>query len=278
MAKQQLSDAEIKAQILARSQKQQNTLESQFPTEVVPLPSKGLCYPKDNPLSAGQIEMKYMTAKEEDILTNNNLLKQGKALDKLYEALVIGNGNGEAVNIKDMIIGDRSAMMLAARILGYGNEYEIKVNHPETDQSFSHTVNLNDVKPKDFDESLFNNENRFEVKLPVCGKVVEFKLQTAVEQFKITKELERQEKLSTSKPVTTQLKHTILSIDGNDDKKFINQFIDTHLLARDSLFLRNYMLEITPDYDLTVRVDRPDLGYSEDIILPIGVDFFWPRA
>jgi len=278
MAKKQLSDAEIKAQILARTQQENTTVESQFPTEIVPLPSKGLCYPTDNPLSVGHIEMKYMTAREEDILTNNNLLKQGKALDRLYEALVIGNGEGQAVKISDMIVGDRSAMMLAARVLGYGQEYEINITHPDTDKPFAHTVNLNDLKPRDFDESIFHNENRFEIKLPVSKKTVTFKLQTAKEQFTINKEVERQEKVGISKPITTLLKNVIIDIDGNDDKKYIHKFIDNQLLARDSLFLRNYMIDISPDYDLTVRVDRPDVGYSEDVHLPIGVDFFWPRS
>ena len=102
--------------------KEKNT---QFPAEEVTLPSKGLLYPKDSPLSKGVIEMKYMTAKEEDILTNTNLLKTGRAIDVLYKSLLVGNGKGQVVQLDDMIVGDKSALMLATRILGYGPEYGI---------------------------------------------------------------------------------------------------------------------------------------------------------
>ena len=132
MANKSLTDAQLKAQILAKAHQKQP--ESMFPTEIVPLPSKGLVYSKDNPLSSGKLEIKYMTAKEEDILTNSNLIKQGKALDKLYEAIVVGNGEGQPVNVNDLITGDRSAIMLAARMLGYGKDYEIEVTHPITNK------------------------------------------------------------------------------------------------------------------------------------------------
>ena len=285
MAKQKpLTDAELKAKIIAKASQRQKDLpqgtnnKPTFPTEIVGLPSRGLVYPLDHPLSSGKVEMKYMTAKEEDILTNANLIRQGKALDKLYESLVISNGEGQPVNINDMIVGDRSAMMLAARVLGYGNEYEVELTHPESQKKFKHTVDLNDIKPKPFDETKFNNENRFEFELPITKKKIVFKLQTSREQYAIEQELKRQEAAGHGGSVTTTLKHIILSIDGNDDKAMIRDFVNNHLLARESLELRNYMYDISPDYDLTVKIDRPDVNYKGDMVLPIGTDFFWPRA
>ena len=59
-----------------------------FPTEVIELPSKGLLYPESNPLSSGKLEMKYMTAKEEDILSNQSYIQKGTVLDKLLESLI----------------------------------------------------------------------------------------------------------------------------------------------------------------------------------------------
>ena len=144
MSNTQLTDAQVKAQIIAKSQ-QSTKSESKalFPTEVIQLPSRGLVYPLDHPLSAGQVEVRYMTAKDEDILTNQNYLKQGVALDKLYDSLVVGNGHGQPVNMNDMIMGDRSAVMLAARVLGYGADYAITVTHPETNKTIETSVNLN---------------------------------------------------------------------------------------------------------------------------------------
>ena len=277
MAKKQLTDAEIKAQILARTQ--QSKPESQFPTEIVPLPSKGLVYPKDHPLSVGQVELRYMTAKDEDILTNQNYLKQGIALDKLYRSLVIGNGEGQPVNIDDMILGDRSAIMLAARVLGYGPEYQITVTHPDTGKDITHIVDLNQLKPKPLDESLYNNSREFEYTLPISKAVVGIVLQTAKEQKAIARDITQQEKSGiAAKNTTTAWKYLVKSVDGETDKKFINNFIDNQLLARDSLMLRSFILDVTPDYDLSIRVTVPEENYDETVSLPIDVDFFWPRS
>ena len=224
MAKAQLTDAQIKAQIIAKTQAKSHTeTQSLFPTEIIGLPSNGLVYPKDNPLSAGQIEIRYMTAKDEDILTNQNFLKKGVALDKLYRALVVGNGKGEPVNIDDMIMGDRSAVMLGARMLGYGADYQIEVTHPDTDKKIAHTVDLNELQPKPLDETLYNNTREFEYELPISKKLIVFKLKTAVEDKAIERAVKAQEKSGQpARNTTTQLKYLITSIDGNDDKKFIS--------------------------------------------------------
>ena len=280
MAEKQLTDAQIKAQIIAKTQAKQTETETQalFPTEIISLPSRGLVYPLDNPLSAGQVEIRYMTAKDEDILTNQNFLKKGVALDKLYRALVVGNGKGEPVNIDDMIMGDRSAVMLGARMLGYGADYTIEVVHPDTGKKIAHTVDLNELKPKELDESLYNNSREFEFELPISKKIVQFKLKTAVEDKAIERAINAQEKSGQlTRTTTTQLKHLIVSIDGNDDKKFVSEFIDNHMLAKDSLLLRSHILDITPDYDLTITVDIPGEDYHEILALPIDINFFWPR-
>ena len=280
MAEKQLTDAQIKAQIIAKTQAKQTETETQalFPTEIISLPSRGLVYPLDNPLSAGQVEIRYMTAKDEDILTNQNFLKKGVALDKLYRALVVGNGKGEPVNIDDMIMGDRSAVMLGARMLGYGADYTIEVIHPDTGKKIAHTVDLNELKPKELDESLYNNSREFEFELPISKKTVQFKLKTAVEDKAIERAINAQEKSGQlTRTTTTQLKHLIVSIDGNDDKKFVSEFIDNHMLAKDSLLLRSHILDITPDYDLTITVDIPGEDYHEILALPIDINFFWPR-
>ena len=274
--KKQLTDAQIKAQVLARSQQQSS--KNLFPTEIVPLPSKGLVYPKDNPLSSGKIEVRYMTAKDEDILTNQNYLKRGIALDKLYQAIIIGNGNGEPVDINDMISGDKSAVMLATRILGYGSDYKINVTKSDG-KTFQYIIDLNKLSPKEIDESLYNNSREFDFTLPISKVSVRFKLTTDHETKAIQKELDQAEKAGLqSSSTTTQLKHTIISVDGNDDQKHVHEFINNSLLARDSLALRSHILDLTPDYDLTVHIDSPENGYEEDIRLPIDVNFFWPRS
>ena len=113
------------------------TSKFKFPTEVISLPSKGLIYPKDNPLSSGKIEMKYMTAKEEDILTNANYIQKGIVLDKLIESLIVSK-----VNYNDLIVGDKNALLVAARVLGYGKDYEFRATNPTTKQQEDFSIDL----------------------------------------------------------------------------------------------------------------------------------------
>ena len=279
MAKTQLTDAQIKSKIIANAQNAPAKAEqSLFPTEIVPLPSKGLVYSKDNPLSSGEVEVRYMTAKDEDILTNQNYLKKGIALDKLYESIVVGNGQGQPVDINEMIIGDRSAIMLAARVLGYGSDYTIEVEHPVTGKKFPYTVDLNQLKPLPIDESLYNNSREFEFELPISKKVVVFKLQTARDSKTINRKIEAIEKAGgNQRNTTTMLKEVIVSVDGNSEQQFINDFVDNYLLAKDSLLLRKQILDLTPDYDLTVQVNAPEEDYQGEVIMPIDLQFFWPR-
>ena len=134
------------------------------------------------------------------------------------------------------------------------------------------------MKPKELDESLYNNSREFEFELPISKKIVQFKLKTAVEDKAIERAINAQEKSGQlTRTTTTQLKHLIVSIDGNDDKKFVSEFIDNHMLAKDSLLLRSHILDITPDYDLTITVDIPGEDYHEILALPIDINFFWPR-
>jgi len=270
-----VSNKDIKEQAIARSVAKGSF---DFPTEIVDLPSKGLVYPKSNPLSSGKVEMKYMTAREEDILTNPTLIKQGKALDKLFNALIVGNGEGKPIKYSDLLLGDKNAIMIAARVLGYGPEYDINVNIPGTAESFPHTVDLTDIANEPLDESFYSNKNEFDYVLPVGGQTIKFRLLTGLEEVSIAKQLEKQSLRGHSKGVTTRLKHQIISIDDETDKKFIDNFIDDQLIARDSLQLRNYILEIAPDIDLTVHVKNDEFKFDGRVNLPIGLDFFWPGA
>ena len=272
----QLTDAEIKAKIIAKAQQKNTNQEKKFPTEIVPLPSRGLCYPVGHPLTSGKVEIRYMTAKEEDILTNNNLLKAGRALDVLYESLLVGNGEGEPVNIDEMLTGDKSALMLATRLLGYGNEYTAVLTDLEGEK-FEHIIDLNELKVKEIDYSLFKNSRELKYKLPMSNIDVVFKLRTSKEDAVLARTISQNQKAGKMSAITTTLKHTIVEVDGNRDEKFIHTFIDTQMLAKDSLSLRAYMATNSPDYDLTVFVDRPDKGIQTNMAIPIDVNFFWPR-
>jgi hypothetical protein len=241
----------------------------QFPTEVIDLPSKGYFYPKDNPLSSGQVEIKYMTAREEDILTSVNLIQKGMAIDKLLESLIVS----EDVNIKDILIGDKNAIMIASRVLGYGKEYIVEVDGKEV------TVDLTYLKDKVTDLSKYDKgKNEFPFTLPNSKRNITFKLLTWGDDDLIEKELEALEKVGAEikSEMTTRLKRRITSIDGNYEQPTINKFVDNEFLSVDSLAFRQYAEDITPDVDMTYYYTMD--GEEKEIVVPMTTQFFWPSA
>ena len=240
-----------------------------FPTETVELPSKGLVYPEDNPLSSGVIEMKYMTAKEEDILTNQNYIKDGTVLDRLMKSLIVSK-----INYDDLIVGDKNAIMVASRILGYGKDYTFTHKDEEV------TVDLSSLESKYLDESkVTKGINKFTFTLPTTKAKVEFKLLNNKDEKIIKQEIKGLKKLDKtgSFDLITRLRQMILSVDGNEDKSAIREFVDTYMLARDSRALREYIRSFQPDIDLTFTFESSD-GTLEEASLPVTVNFFWPDA
>ena len=153
----------------------------QFPTEEVTLPSKGLLYPEGSPLRSGKVSMKYMTAREEDILTNQNYIKNGTVIDKLLESLLVNKN----IDLKDLLVGDKNAILVAARILGYGQEYTFSYPHPTTGVDEEVTIDLTEAEDKFFNESLMiNGKNEFEFELPVSKAKLTFKLLTQSDETK----------------------------------------------------------------------------------------------
>lgn len=241
--------------------------EFNFPTEVIELPSKGLVYPKDNPLSSGKVQIKYMTAKEEDILTNQSYIKKGIVLDKLLQSLIVDKN----IKYDDLIVGDKNALLIAARILGYGSTYEFEY------EGEKQTVDLSTLENKPFDESVITKgKNEFDYELPKTGTKISFKILDGRDERSIERELQGLKKINkdASPELSTRLKYIITAVNGNPDKKGVREFVDNFLLAQDSRALRNYIKLVQPDVDLTFFPD----GSSYDVTIPIGLSFFWPDA
>ena len=241
-----------------------------FPTEVIELPSKGLLYPQENPLSSGKIEMKYMTAKEEDILTNQSYIQKGTVLDKLLQALIVSK-----INYSDLVTGDKNAIMVAARILGYGKDYTFK-----DDNGNDITVDLTKLEDKVIDKSIYQHGvNEFAFTLPHSGNNITFKLLTHGDEQKIDAEIKGMQKINPngSFDVTTRLKHMITSVEGKREQKDIREFIDNYLIAKDARALREYYNKVSPDIDLLYKPESGDYA-EEGIVVPVSVNFFWPDA
>ncbi len=241
--------------------------EKKFPTEIVELPSKGLVYDKDNPLSSGKIEMKYMTAKEEDILTNQNYINKGTVIDELLKSLIMSD-----INYNDLIVGDKNAIMVAARILGYGKDYIFTYSGEE------HTVDLSQLDNKEIDIERFSKgKNEFNFQLPTSGTLLTYKLLTHGDDKKIDAEVRGLKKLNknASPELSTRLKFMITAVDGDVEKMTIRSFVDNYFLARDSRAFREHIKQTQPDVNLTFEYEGPD-GDVKDVDIPIGLTFFWP--
>ena len=245
-----------------------------FPTEVIELPSKGLLYPKDHPLSAGTIEIKYMTAKEEDILASPNLIKKGIVLDKLFESIIVD----KSINPNDIIIGDKNAIVLATRLLGYGSEYTMRFYSKVLNEAVETTVDLSNVKIKEVDNSVFKNQNRFEFETPAGKNKLVFKILTHGDETAIERDIQAIEKINkdASIDITTRLRYMIVSVDGKDDIGTISRYVQ-NMLVRDTRAFRDYVKTITPDVDMTVEYEHED-GTLEVVPITMGVTFFWPSS
>jgi len=244
--------------------------EVKFPTEVVDLPSQGLLYPTDSSLSSGKVEIKYMTAREEDILTSANLIKKGIVIEKLLESLIVD----KSIKIGDLLIGDKNAVLIAARILAYGKEYNVEYDGQQLQ------VDLTTLKDKKLDETkVSKGVNEFQFELPATKRKVTFKLLTSTDETEIEKEIAGYEKIGDgiSYGLTTRLKHQIVSVDGDNKKASINNFVDNEFLSMDSRAFRTEVSRIMPDVDMTSTYTDLE-GNEKEFTVPMTVTFLWPSS
>ena len=260
----------------------QDIVKEQFgwevPIEVVPLPSKGLVYPVGSPLHNRQtLEIKSMTANEEDILMSPALIKQGKVLDSLLSACLVDKN----IAPNELLSGDRNAIMIAIRITGYGSDYRVKTTCPNCGARRPHTFDLANLSIKRLLLRPVNEEgNVFEFELPVTKKVVHFKFLSGKEEAERNLLAERMKKVTgesgVNREVTSKLEYQVIAIDGVTDGNAVRQFI-SKMPARDSKALRTFIMEHEPGIDMTVDMNCSECTHQGEISLPIGVSFFWPE-
>ena len=244
--------------------------EQKFPSEVVDLPSGGKVYPKDSPLHSGKIEIKYMTAKEEDILTSENLIKKGVVITKLLDSLIVTEG----VKCNDLVLGDKNGIMVAARILAYGSTYEASIIHPTTGDKVDVVFDLTNCPFKKIPDDL--GENGYEFELPISKMKVNYKLLTGQDEDDIQLELKRINKVNkgASPEITTRLRYMITSVDGDNTPAIITDF-SKNILARDSLALRKEIKRVSPDIIMDQEVEIG--GEMVSVTIPMTTNFFWPN-
>jgi hypothetical protein len=251
-------------------------VEEKFPSEVISLPTKGWFYPVGHPLSLGTLELKAMTAKEEDILTSKNLIQKGVVLDKLLESLIVN----KTINAEEMFNCDRNAAFLAIRRMAYGDEYKATITCPRCAVENAVVIDLGKMDNKSFEFEKFpKGKNEFEFQMPNSKKYITYKLLTQKDENAIEGELKALSKINKeiAPEVTTRLKVVIIAVEGNPDKALIRKFVDD-LRSIDSLEFRKHLREFTPNIDMSFDFKCSSCGAERREDVPLTVSFFWPNG
>lgn len=249
----------------------------EVPVETVPLPSNGIVYPLDSPLHGLEtVDIKAMTAREEDILTSRALIKKGTVISELIKSCLVDKN----IDVNKMLVGDRNAIMTALRVTGYGSLYNVEVDCPDCGERSKQDFQLTELPIKRLEISpVAEGANLFEFNLPVTKKKVHFRFLIGEDETDIAVAQERRKKLGsqTDNLVTTRLQHQIVAVDGVKDRSKINVFI-RGMPARDSLALRKHVDKHEPGIDMKQWMDCPSCMESSEVRLPMGASFFWPDA
>lgn len=244
------------------------------PTQPLDLPSKGKLYPKDSPLSSGVIELNLPTAYHEDILTNRNYIQQGIVIDKFLQAIIASK-----IDYNDLLVGDKNAVMVGARILAYSGNYTFKYTDPTTREQEDVTVDLSQLKEKEIDwTKVKEGVNEFDFELPMSKVMVSFKILSHKDETNIESELKGMQKISKnmSGDITVRLGNSITAVNGNRDQKTIRDFAK-NMPMQDSQALRKYISSVTPDILMKFDFTTKSGEVVEGLNIPMTVDFFWPE-
>ena len=278
-AEQDQGIAQVLAAKLQEDLKTNTEINISSPTEFVRLPSVGKYYPEGHALKDQEfVEIRYMTAKDEDILTSKSLLRQGIALDRFIDNILIN----KRVKSKDLLSGDKNAILVAARTTGFGPEYVTKVTCPNCGSVGQHEFDLSEVSTKeapDFEELgiTLTSDGNFLVTLPRTNADVEIKLLSGKEETELVSTMEKREKKGLPQSaVTTQMLFITVSVNGDHDRTRILKFLE-NLPSYDSRYLRDIYSKIVPNLDMKQEFECSKCGYNEEVEIPITVDFFWSR-
>ena len=267
------TDEKIKQQV-ASGQIPTRQINEDVPVEEIELPSRGRYYPDGHPLSTGKILLRYPTAREEDILTSKSFIQKGTVIDVFLQALIVD----KSINLDDILLGDKNALVVASRIMAYGKDYPVTVTCPSCRTAGEIVIDISELDTKEIEGFEKISGNDFEITLPASKAVVRFKVLTQrddKEVDSILKQTKKSIKMQTSPEITTRLRVAITSINGNEDRMEIKRFVDT-MLTLDSKKLRDEISRVSPDIDMKFTFQCDECGHEERMNMPIGINFFWP--
>jgi len=261
------------------SEQQQHPADDDYapPVSSVKLPSRGLVYPLESPLyRCESLDIKAVTAKEENILASTTLIKKGVVLTELMRACL----TNRLIDPDSMLVGDRNAVLVSIRVSAYGPRYEANVTCPECGEAQDHDFDLSrlTLKTLDVEPSGGPGSNEFEFKLPSSGKVVGFRLMDGVSVNKLERDMEAiRKKTGREQGVTMRLMSQVCRLQGVADAKNLPRALE-NLPALDAKALRAYMDKMAPGVDMEQEFECVSCGKNQEVEIPIGTGFFWPSA
>lgn len=257
----------------------QTGLMFEVPTIDVPLPSKGRVYPDGHPLSEKtSVIISSMTAAQENILTNKSFAKKGTLLTQFVQSCL----QDKKINAREMLMGDRSVIMIAARISGYGADYKFKVACSECEEKSQQVFNLEKFPIRYLElEPVEKGANLFEMTLPQTKAVVRFRFLTGADEEEFSIAQTQKKKIGPgvgdADIITAGLIQSVVSINGITDRNQIALAIP-RMPAFDSKALRRYIQDNEPGMQLNGEMTCPSCGYVGEVSVSLGPDFFWPGS
>ena len=275
-ASQNVGSVPDPTQPITAAQYARQELGVEIPVDAVPLPSRGLVYPQGHPLhNCETVEYRAMTAKEEDILMSQALIKRGTVITELIKSCLINKD----IDVSSLLSGDRNALMIAIRASGYGSDYTPTLACPSCEFKNELNIDLNQlgIKPLQLQPNV-PGANAFDFKLPNSKKTVTFKFLSGKEEEEILADTETRKKKGflNSNLVTGRLLRSIVAVEGNENKSLVSKFVQ-YMPARDSLLLREYINKHEPGVDMKIDFKCSNCDHFEEVTLPMGASFFWPN-
>ena len=262
------------------------------PTEFVELPTAGRYYPEGHPLCGAEtIEIKYMTAKDEDILTPRALLKKGVAINRFLQNIIVD----KRVKVDDLLTGDKNAILVSARISGYGEEYKTKTTCPACATAQEYEFSLSEGVSTGFDTEYFaaeeysdavtrNEDNTFNIVLPKSEVTVTVRLMNGRDETALADSMRKANAKTTrtnllghDTQMTDQMRTYITAVNGSSLMQHVHGFVNA-MPAADSRFLRTAYQALMPNHDLRQHFECVECGYSQEMEVPFTADFFWPKS
>lgn len=214
--------------------------------------------------SGKEIELKEMTGAEEEILTNQRLIKNGEAINLVLRNTILRLGEKEKPSLEDilsLLSGDRLFALVKLRQISLGEEVKLELtcnNHSCRAVNYT-AINLDELPVIPYTE-----QREFEFILPGSGQLVRY--------THLNGQMEKRLAALPDPNISSAMLIRILEIDGQaPNKKSLAE-----MSMRDRSALRQQMAESDAGIDTVVEVICEECGSRIRTRLEAELAFLFP--